>query len=336
MSTTLTRATVIGDGAMGTLCALLLAEHGTEVTLWGSFPEQIAQIKSARENRRFLPGHKLLDSIHPVSDREAAFAGAELIVSAIPCQFLREVWNGVAKYAPKGIPIVSVTKGIEVNTLALPLTILTECVKDAPMACLSGPSIAPEVADRKPAGVVVASRDAELAELVQTVFSTRYFRVYTSDDPLGVEIAGAAKNVIALAAGICDGIGAGDNAKASLLARGLVEITRLGVAMNACPETFRGLAGVGDLFTTCVSKVGRNRSAGERIGRGATAQEAIQATESVIEGIPTTRSVLDLARRCEIEMPIAQAVADVLFHDRRPADAIDALMTRTLRREQSW
>jgi glycerol-3-phosphate dehydrogenase (NAD(P)+) len=203
-------------------------------------------------------------------------------------------------------------------------------------ACLSGPSIAPEVAAKKPASVVAASEDGEAARLVQESFSTNYFRVYTSGDLVGVELAGATKNVIALAAGIADGLGAGVNAKASLVTRGLVEITRLGVAMGASPDTFRGLAGVGDLVTTCVSEVSRNRSAGERIGLGATAQEALAATQSVIEGIPTTKSVLELAARYKVEMPIVSAVASVLFERRRPTDAIEELMTRRLGEESTF
>ncbi len=187
----------------------------------------------------------------------------------------------------------------------------------------------------KPTSVVAASEDEALAKLVQTGFSTSYFRVYTSRDLLGVELAGAVKNVIALAAGIGDGIEAGDNAKAALVTRGLVEITRLGVAMGASLDTYRGLAGVGDLITTCISKIGRNRSAGERIGRGATADEVIASTPSVIEGIPTTRSVLELARKHKVEMPIVSGVATVLFEGRRPADAIEELMTRRLHGESS-
>lgn len=315
------------------MCALLLAERGTRVTLWGLFPENIAAIKRDRENKRFLPGFTLPESISFVSDPSLAFDEPTLIVSAVPCQYVRSVWERFAKHVPRNVPIVSGTKGIEVDTLLLPTAILRECVGEAPLACLSGPSIAPEVAARKPASVVVAAENPAVARLVQRAFSTNYFRVYTSSDLIGVELAGAVKNVIALAAGIGDGIEAGDNGKAALLTRGLVEITRLGVAVGASAETFRGLAGVGDLFTTCVSKVGRNRTAGERIGRGATAEEAIAATASVIEGIPTTKSVLALAARHNVEMPIVSAMASVLFEGRRPADAIEALMTRQLRRE---
>lgn len=315
------------------MCALLLAERGTRVTLWSVSPEYAATVQRERENKRFLPGFPLPASISLVSDPERSFDNPMLIVSAVPCQYVRSVWKRFAPVIPKDVPIVSGTKGIEIGTLLRPTVILRECVGDVPLACLSGPSIAPEIAAKKPASVVVAADDPEVARLVQVGFSTNYFRVYTSSDVIGLEVAGAAKNVIALAAGICDGLGAGDNAKASLLTRGLVEITRLGVALGASAETFRGLAGVGDLFTTCVSKIGRNRSAGELIGRGKTVEEVLASTASVIEGIPTTRSVLALAARHDVEMPIVSAVASVLFEGRRSADAIEGLMTRRLRAE---
>ena len=329
-------ATVIGDGGMGTLCAMLLAAHGTEVRLWGAFPEQIVDLIADRENRRFLPGHRLPDNILPTSHAAEACADASLIVSAVPCQFMRRVWTRIEGAAPRDVPIVSITKGIEIDTLRTPVAIIRDCLGDVPVACLSGPCIAPEVADKKPASVVVASEDDDLATMIQHAFVNDYFRVYTSRDVVGVELSGAVKNVIAIAAGISDGIEAGDNAKAALLTRGLVEITRLGMAVGASPDTFRGLAGVGDLFTTCVSKVGRNRTAGERIGRGASAEEAVAATASVIEGIPTTRAVMSLAQQYEVEMPIVAAVGTVLFENVSPADAIHALMTRRLRAETTW
>jgi glycerol-3-phosphate dehydrogenase (NAD(P)+) len=336
MQTPIARATIIGDGAMGTLCALLLAEHGTEVVLWGAFPQHIAAMRSDRENRQFLPGYRLPESIALVDEVAAACEDPTVIVSAVPCQYIRRVWERFERHAPRTVPIVNVAKGIEIGTLLRPTDIVKECLGEVPSVCLSGPSIAPEVAAKMPASVVAASEDAELATLVQTGLATNYFRIYTSRDLLGVELAGAVKNIIALAAGIADGINAGVNAKAALLTRGLVEITRLGVAMGASADTFRGLAGVGDLFTTCVSSVSRNRTAGERIGRGETADNVISTTTSVIEGIPTTKGVLELAARHHVELPIVSAVASVLFEGIRPAEAIEKLMTRPLRDEQSW
>jgi len=333
MPTSLARVTVIGDGAMGTTCALLLAGRGSRVTLWSAFPEHITVLEKDRENRHFLPGHPFPESLKLVSDPSEAFDDPTLIVSAVPCQYMRSVWERLAECTPRDVPIVSVAKGIEIGTLLCPTAIIRDCLGSVPLACLSGPSIAPEVAAKKPASIVAASEDAGVTELVQTGFSTSYFRVYTSCDLIGVELAGAVKNVIALAAGIGDGIEVGDNAKAALVTRGLVEITRLGVALGASADTFRGLAGVGDLITTCISKVSRNRSAGERIGRGATTEEVIAGTSSVIEGIPTTRSVLQLAARHDVEMPIVSGMASVLFEGRRPADAIEELMTRPLHGE---
>ena len=333
MDTPVARATVIGDGAMGTLCALLLAERGSAVTLWGAFPEHIAAVQRNRENKQFLPGHALPDSIALTDSAADAFDRPTIIVSAVPCQYIRGVWSNLAGDAPRNVPIVNVAKGVEMGTLMRATDIVRDCLGNVPSVALSGPSIAPEVASKKPASVVAASEDAELATLVQHGFSTNYFRVYTSTDLLGVELAGAVKNVMALAAGIGDGIEAGCNAKASLLTRGVVELTRLGVAMGARADTFQGLAGVGDLFTTFVSKVSRNRSAGEKIGRGMPVEEVIASTSSVIEGIPTTKGVLDLARRYGVDMPIVSAMASVLFDGVPPTDAITALMTRRLRAE---
>ncbi|MFQ5461460.1 MAG: NAD(P)H-dependent glycerol-3-phosphate dehydrogenase [Phycisphaerae bacterium] len=330
MPKAIARATVVGDGAMGTLCALLLADRSTRVTLWGRDAGRVETLESQRENRRYLPGHALPDSVKLTSDDAAAFADPDVIVSAVPCQFLRSTWMRLRNVVPRNAPVISVTKGIEVETLLLPTQIIRECLGSVSTACLSGPCIAPEVAAKKPATVVVASEDAQAASLVQQGMSANYFRVYTSEDQVGVEVAAAAKNVIALAAGLCDGIGAGDNAKASLITRGLAEITRLGIAMGAREATFRGLAGVGDLFTTCVSKIGRNRSAGERLGRGEKVEQIIASTDSVIEGIATTQSVLDLASREGVELPIVAAMAEVLFEGRSPGDAVEALMTRPL------
>lgn len=318
---------------MGTLCAMLLACRGIRVALWGVHPDQVADVAGARENRRHLPGFRLPNGISVTDDARRAFDGAGLVVSAVPCQYTRAVWSRIAPAAPGGVPIVSVTKGVELDSLLRPTEVLAAVAPGAPLACLSGPCIAPEVAAGKPTSVVAAASDNDVALLVQQAFSNGRFRVYTSGDIVGVEIAGAAKNVIALAAGICDGIEAGDNAKASLLTRGLAEIARLGAATGASPATFRGLAGVGDLFTTCVSKIGRNRSAGERIGRGVPVAQVIESTPAVIEGIPTTRAVLTLAERHHVEMPITAAVASVLFDGVHPEQAIDRLMSRQLKSE---
>lgn len=333
MSTLIKCATVIGDGAMGTVCALLLAEHGTRVALWSAFDDQAEALERERENKRFLPGSKLPDHVIVTRDPATAFADSELIVSAVPCQYTRAVWTAMRSACPFDVPVVSVTKGIEIGTLSCATEIIRSVAGAVPIAALSGPSIASEVARGLPATVVVASDDLGVAETVQHAFSTRTFRVYTNEDLIGVELAGASKNVIALAAGIVDGIEAGDNAKAALLTRGLVEITRLGVALGAHAATFKGLAGIGDLVTTCISPASRNRTAGEKIGRGLSMAEVTASTPSVIEGIPTTESLLELAGRHRVEMPITSAVYAVLHGHASPRDAIDELMTRQLKRE---
>jgi glycerol-3-phosphate dehydrogenase (NAD(P)+) len=333
---------------MGTTCAIMLAENGLRVRLWSAFPEAAEQLAHLRENRRFLPGHRLPESVEVTGDDAAALAGVELAISAVPTQFMRPVWLRLRPHCPAGLAICSVAKGIENATLLRPTQVLLDvlgkgtgsrrggCLSPSPhVAALSGPSIAPEVARRLPATVVVAADDLALAERVQALITRPYFRVYTNDDLIGVEIAGATKNVIAIAAGVLDGLGAGDNAKAALVSRGLSEITRLGLAAGAREQTFAGLAGVGDLVTTCISPVGRNRSFGEAIGRGRTIQQAQAATEGVVEGVATTASVVQLARRYDVEMPITQAVHDVLFAGVAPRDAIGQLMTRPPKAERN-
>jgi len=339
---------IIGDGGMGTVLAMLLCEKrdsstslGMTVRMWGYDAGQLRQIGQSRENKKFLPGHKIPASVVFESKDERIMAGAELIVSAVPCQFMRRIWSRLKDYYPESIPIVSVAKGIENDTLMRPSQILADVLEDKlktgnlklKTAVLSGPTIADELARRLPATAAAASIDEELARRVQQTFSMPWLRVYTNSDVLGVELAGAMKNVIAIAAGVIDGIGAGDNAKAALLCRGLAEITRLGVAMGARPETFAGLAGMGDLVTTCISPKGRNRSFGERIGKGRTVEQAEKATESVVEGVATCKSVVALAHKYNVEMPITQAVYQVLFENKPVQTAIADLMKRQLKAE---
>jgi len=326
---------VIGDGAMGTVCAFLLAENGHDVRIWSAFPDQAAEMTERRENVRFLPGYPLPDNIAVTTAEEEAFAGAQFALSAVPTQFIRAVWGRLAPHYPAGLPVFSVAKGIENETLLRPTQILRErlgCSEDK-LAVLAGPSIAPEIAARLPATVALAATDPVLAEQIQTLITRPYFRVYTNPDLTGVELAGATKNVIAIAAGILDGMESGCNAKAALLSRGLAEIARLGEALGAQPATFAGLAGVGDLVTTCTSPVGRNRSFGEAIGRGLSVEEALGATNSVVEGVATTESVIALAARVDVEMPITEAVNQILFEEATPTEAIHQLMNRPLKAE---
>jgi len=332
---------IIGDGAMGTVLGMLLCEKSIPVRMWGYDREQLKQIESGRENKKFLPGYKLPETLVFESEDSRIMAGSDLVVSAVPCQFMRRVWDRLKDYFPKSagcltadVPVVSVTKGIENGTLLRPSQILAEVLGDG-IRCvvLSGPTISDELARRLPATAAVACGDGKLAREVQYTFSVPWLRVYTNTDIVGVELAGAMKNIIAIAAGIIDGIGAGDNAKAALLSRGLAEITRLGTACGARPQTFAGLTGLGDLVTTCISPKGRNRSFGERVGKGQTIEQAQRATESVIEGVATCKSVIALAARYSVEMPISSAVYEVLFEGKSVQTAIADLMKRRLKAE---
>lgn len=324
---------IIGDGAMATVCSLLLSETGQRVRLWGAFEDYIERLTQRRENERFLPGVRIPQTVELTAKDERAFAEACLIVSAVPCQYLRSVWQRLRPHVPPDVPICSVTKGIEIETLLRPTQVIEDVLGSVPVVALSGPNIASELARRLPASATAASQRLDVAEFVQKTFSTQWFRVYTNDDLVGVELAGAMKNIIALAAGIVDGLQAGCNAKAALLTRGLAEIARLGIAMGAKRETFAGLSGLGDLVTTCISPASRNRTAGEWIGKGQSLQEVLDSTPSVIEGIPTIRAVMKLARQYDVSMPITQAVYAVLFEGKDVMQAIAELMTRQLKRE---
>jgi len=332
---------IIGDGAMATVLGMLLCEKGDSsaslgmtVRMWGYDSEQLGQIETARENKKFLPGYKLPENLAFESDDGQIMAGADLIISAVPCQFMRSVWGRLKNHFPKETAVLSVTKGIENGTLLRPSQILAEIVGgDIKCIVLSGPTISDELARRLPATAAVACSDEQLAQKAQYTFSTNWLRVYTNTDIVGVELAGAMKNVIAIAAGIIDGMGAGDNAKAALLSRGLAEITRLGTSCGAKPKTFAGVTGLGDLVTTCISPTGRNRSFGERIGKGQTVEQAREATESVIEGFATCKSAIELAAKHKVEMPIAQAVYEVLFEGKSVQAAIADLMQRELKAE---
>lgn len=325
--------TIIGDGAMATICSLLASEKGYGVRVWGAFPEYIEELRQTRENRKYLPGVRFPECVEFTSQNNQAFEGAFLIVSAVPCQYLRGVWTRLLPHAPRHLPIVSITKGIEVKTLQRPTQVIRDVLGDVPVVALSGPNIALELAKKLPATVTAACEDLRIAEQVQEVFSTSWFRVYTNDDVVGVELAAAMKNVIALAAGGLDGLGVGCNAKAALLTRGLAEIARLGIAMGAKRETFAGLSGLGDLVTTCISPASRNRTAGEKMGQGMALQDVTGSTNSVVEGIPTTQAVVKLAQQYNVHMPITEAMNAVLFEGKDAHQAITDLMGRQLKRE---
>jgi glycerol-3-phosphate dehydrogenase (NAD(P)+) len=327
---------ILGDGQMALVAADALHERGVRVRIWGPFAEHVDALRTNRLSPR-LTQFTLHESIEVTADDAAAFEDVTLIINAIPAQYVRSVWQRLLSHVPPRVPVVSVTKGIENETLMRPTEVIAELRQDieAPAICvLSGPTIAAELARRLPAAMVAASDDEALAARVQDIFNVPWLRIYRHDDPLGVEIAGATKNVIALAAGMLDGLGGGDNAKSALLARGLAEIARLGVAMGAKLDTFFGVAGVGDLATTCFSPSGRNRSCGERLGCGESLDAILHESKSIVEGVPTTRSVMMLAQRYDIEMPICEAVHRILFDGLAPAEAIRQLMSRDFKAER--
>jgi glycerol-3-phosphate dehydrogenase (NAD(P)+) len=329
---------IVGDGQMGLVLADALVTRGASVRLWGPFPDDIAALGSTRTAPRRLPDFTLPDEVELTAVDESALRDADFIVNAIPTQFVRAVWQRIGGGAGATTPVLSVSKGIENGTLLAPTQIIADVLSEREgrraMAALSGPTVAAELARRQPATLVAASDDDALAASAQDLFNVRWLRIYRHRDLLGVELAGATKNVIALAAGMVDGLEAGDNAKSALLARGLAEIARLGLAMGAQRDTFFGVAGVGDLATTCFSPCGRNRTCGERLGRGESLDAILSSTASVVEGVATTRSVMELARRHGVEMPITAAVHAILFEGLNPADAIRELMQRKQKAEQ--
>jgi glycerol-3-phosphate dehydrogenase (NAD(P)+) len=332
-----TKISILGDGAWGTALALLLDKSGDhEVVLWSARPENARILRETRENRKLLPGIFIPPSILLTEDVAATVAGAELLVSAIPTLHLRSTLQRLVGVVPSSARVLSLSKGLENDTFRRPTEILHELLGVTHLAVLSGPSHAEEVSRGLPTSVVAASRDHELAVWVQQHFSTDRFRIYTNRDLIGVELGGALKNVIGIAAGISDGLGLGDNTKAALLTRGLVEMSRFGVAFGAEPQTFSGLAGLGDLITTCMSQHGRNRKVGERLGRGEKLGEILAGMSMVAEGVATTRSVYQRARQLDIDMPITTEVYRVLYEDKDPSAAVTDLMLREPRGEQSW
>jgi len=343
--TTIRRITVLGDGQMGLVCAAILAQQEQigapkpVVTLWGHQAPEVGSLATRRTSTR-LAAFTLPEDVRVVPDDKLALEKADLIVSAAPTQHIRSVWDRLRPHVPHGAGVVSVAKGVENETLLRPTQIIADALQDdpdakpRPYASLSGPTIAAELARCLPATMVAASDDQGFGATVQSLFTTSWLRVYTNPDLLGVELAGAMKNVIAIAAGVLDGLQAGFNAKSALLARGLAEITRLGVAMGARNDTFFGVAGVGDLTTTCFSPEGRNRSCGEALGRGESLDAYLKKNNHVVEGVATTKSVIDLARKHRVEMPITEAVHAVLFDGVDPIDAIAMLMTREPKAER--
>jgi len=319
---------VIGDGGWGTTLAILLSQKKYNVTLWGAFPEYTESLKQKRVNTKFLPDVKIPDEVIITSSLDEAAKGKDLIVLAVPSQHMRSVLTKLKAYKFSGEIFVSVTKGIENKSLKRMSEVIKEMLGDVAFVVLSGPTIAHEVALKAPTTIAASSEEMELARAVQDVFMTDAFRVYASGDVIGTELGGSLKNVIAIAAGICDGLKFGTNAKAALLTRGLVEMVRLGVAMGAKKETFYGLSGLGDLATTCISRYSRNRHFGEEIGKGMVLKDALKETEMVVEGVATTQSAYDLAKKYKIDMPITSEIYKVIYENKDPKKAVYDLMTR--------
>jgi glycerol-3-phosphate dehydrogenase (NAD(P)+) len=329
-----TKTTVLGSGAMATACSILLAEHAQqEVAIWARNPQHAREMSEHRENQRLLPGVPIPQSIQITADIQQAVEGADLLVVAIPTKFLRAALSEIAAHLTDDRPVVSVVKGLENETFMRPSEIIADVLGSRAVVALGGPSHAEEISRRLPASVVAASGDVALAKQVQQMFNTDRFRVYTNLDIIGVELAGALKNVVAIAAGICDGLKYGDNAKSALMTRGLVEMTRFGTALGAESLTFSGLAGIGDLITTCNSPYGRNRMVGERLGKGETLDDILESMDAVAEGVTTTKSVFELAEQKGIELPITREVYCVLFEGKSPEEATNALMLRPPRGE---
>jgi len=330
------RVAVLGNGGFGTALALVAQRAGHEVKLWGHDPEYTRSLAETRENPRYLPGVRLPAEIEISSDAPLVLDGAEAVLVGVPTQHLRSALSGIAPRVPRGAALVSLAKGLEQQTGLRPSQVIREAVGEGPpVLVLSGPSHAEEVGRGLPCAVVLAGEASPAVAALQQALSGQTFRIYRNQDLLGVELCGALKNVMAVAAGISDGLGFGDNAKAAILSRGLVEMARFGVAEGAALQTFFGLGGMGDLAVTAFSRHGRNRAFGERIGRGETVDQILASTRTVAEGVWTSRVVLARAQELGVEMPICAGVCRVLFEGLSPRLAVSALMERG-QKDEVW
>jgi glycerol-3-phosphate dehydrogenase (NAD(P)+) len=327
---------VIGAGSWGTTLAHLLAGKGYSVKLWVYEEELCEIVRETRENTYYLPGFSVHENVSPYNDLEQVVKDHELLVMVVPSHVYRQVAVQMIPFIKVGTIVVSATKGIENETLLTMSGVWKEILPSPDYihtVCLAGPSFAREVIQKTPTAITVAADDLQIAQKVQHIFNTNYFRVYTSTDKIGVELAGALKNVIALAAGACDGLGFGHNTRAALITRGLAEISRMGVEMGAHPLTFLGLSGVGDLILTCTGELSRNRTVGFQLGRGRKLQEILEEMRMVAEGVKTARSAYSLAKRMGVEMPISEQVYRVLYEGKEPLSAVRELMERDLKHE---
>lgn len=329
------KITVMSDGAWGTALATVLCANGHEVSMWGPFADYLAEMDRTRENKRFLPGVKLPEQLKIVPDAGTAVENSDILLLASPTQYMRGVLSQLKPhFKPEQHALLNVAKGIENGTLLRVSQMCREVLGECRYAVLSGPSHAEEVARQAPTAVVTASEIPELAETIQQLFMNSYFRVYTCDDVISVELGGALKNVMAIAAGVIDGMGIGDNPKAALITRGIAEMSRLGVALGGNAITFSGLSGIGDLIVTCTSGHSRNRHVGEELGRGKKISDILAAMGMVVaEGVATAKSVHDLVTKLPIETPISTQVYEVLYEEKDPKAAIHELMTRKARSE---
>lgn len=332
----MSRAAIFGAGSWGTAFGMVLADAGTSTVLCARRSEVADAINTRHQNPLYQPGIPLPAGVHAVIDPTEALDGAEIVVLAIPAQTLRENLARLAPALPRDALLVSLIKGVELGTTKRMSEVIRE-VADVPasrVAVVTGPNLAREIAERQPSASVVACSDVENAERLQAACQTSYFRPYTNTDVVGCELAGAVKNVIAVAVGIADGMGLGDNSKASLITRGLAETARLGVALGADPMTFAGLAGLGDLVATCSSSLSRNHNVGAHLGRGMSVAEALAATTTTAEGVVSSKSILELARKHDIEVPITEVVVGVLYENLRPRDGVARLMNRSAKPER--
>ncbi len=326
---------VIGAGSWGTALALLLYHNGHKVTLWSALEDEVTLLRTKRENPDKLPGVKLPEDMPVTSDLKEAVEGMDMLVLAVPSPFVRSTAQRMKTLVSQDQVIVNVAKGIEEASLMTLSQVIQEEIPQARIAVMSGPSHAEEVGKGIPTTIVVGARSRKTAEYVQGLFMSEVFRVYTSPDVLGIELGAALKNVVALAAGIADGLGYGDNTKAALITRGIAEIARLGTAMGGKVETFAGLSGIGDLIVTCASMHSRNRRAGILIGKGSSYEEAMQEVKMVVEGVHCARAALLLAGKYQVSLPIIEQVNEVLFHGKRADEAVRDLMLRDKKIENS-
>jgi len=324
---------ILGAGTWGTALGILLTDNGHDVTLWTKLENEAKALDASRDNLKNLPGAKLPDNVKITLDLKEACTDKDLIVMAVASPYVRTTAREASPYIKDKQIIVNVSKGIENDTLLTLVDVIREEIPQADVAVMSGPSHAEEVSRRIPTTIVVGSPSKETAQFIQDVFMNEVFRVYTSPDVIGIELGAALKNVIALAAGIIDGLGMGDNTKAALMTRGIAEISRLGIKMGGCMETFAGLSGIGDLFVTCTSRHSRNRQAGYLIGKGYTLDEVIKEVKQVVEGVNTAKAALALAKKYDVEMPIVEQINLVLFERKSPMDAASDLLVRDKRPE---